>query len=573
MQRLLNFFSSPSRRIVILGIVANLLAYGLIAVSLETSYQQHSERAAINSYNTNRLVSQNISDTFERIELGLRAAQDGIALLRRQNRVGPQEVEVLLRNLDTLLPMTSGLRVTDANGSLIASSREAPSGISYADRDYFQQLKDGQAADLVISKPIMGHIGQKWAIAFARRLDDSGGRFSGIVVTSIPIEQFNKTFSELNVGQHGTVVLRGDASRDFDLLARFPEAGFVGQTKVSDKFRATITANPAFGTYQAYAGADNVLRTFSYQAVAGFPLITLVGLAPQDFLLPWWNELYKMASLAMVFTLFSLVGGWALMRMLRRLERKSLELARSNADLEQFAFIASHDLQTPLRNIVSFSQLLDRRYGDKLDDDAREFIAYIVDGAKRMSMMVIDLLEYARVTDKAGKTKLEAVDLNAAVRTAILDLGQTLNSTEADVHVDELPVIRGERQRIESLLVNLIDNALKYRQTDRKARVSIYAEPDMDGFWRISVKDNGIGIAKEYQEKIFVIFQRLDPKKYPDGTGVGLAICRRIVERYGGRIWFESEPNQGTVFHFTLPAALAEKPRPDTLASSVLNTG
>jgi signal transduction histidine kinase len=543
--------SSPRRRVVLTILVANLLAYGLIAISLETSYRQHNERAAVASFNTNRLVAQNISDTFERVDLALRSVRDGIAQLRRQNRATPQEIEGFVRNLDALLPMTSGFRVTDVSGNLIASSRDVPAGVSYADRDYFQQLRDGAVSDFVISKPVMGHIGKKWAIAFARKLEEKKGGFQGIVVTSIQIEQFNKEFSELNVGQRGTVVLRGDASRDFDLLARYPEAGFVGQTKVSDKFRATITANPALGTYQAYAGADNILRTFSYQAVKGFPLITLVGLAPEDYLVSWWHELYKMVSLALAFTLFSLIGGLALLRTWRNLERKTEELARSNADLEQFAYIASHDLQTPLRNIVSFTQLLERRYRDHLDADANEFLGYIVDGAKRMSQMVVDLLEYARISNKTHAG--EPVNLDLAVRTALRDLSPLIAQAGVAVEVGDLPVVHAEARKIESLFLNLIENAIKYRGAGGEPRIDISAEPDENGFWRISVKDNGIGIAKEYLDKIFVIFQRLDPQRYPEGTGIGLAICRRIVERFGGHIWVESEPGKGTVFYFTLP--------------------
>jgi signal transduction histidine kinase len=545
-------FSGPRRRIVTLAVMANLLAFAVIAISLEANYQQYRERAAVTSYNTNRLVSQSIAETFERIDLALQASRDEIALQQRRSKLSPQDISSFLENIEGLLPMTTGLRVTDVQGNVIASSREVPGGINYADRKYFMELQNNPAAGLVISEPIMGRIGKKWAIALARRLNDVNGKFSGIIVVSVQIDWFSEKFASLNVGPHGAVVLRGDASREFDLLARYPGAGYVGQTKVSDTFRATITANPQQGTYQAYAGADNILRTFSYQAVPGFPLITLVGLAPEDYLAPWWNEVYKMGVLAVVFVLLSVVASMVLLRTWRALEWRTEELSRSNADLEQFAYIASHDLQTPLRNIVSFTQLLDRRYKGRLDADADEFIGYIVDGAKRMSQMITDLLEYARVSNE--HQDVEAVDLGVTVQTALRDLAPLVAASGAKVTVGRLPMVYAQKRRMESLFVNLLENAINYRRPGLVPELEITASPDGAGFWRIAVQDNGIGIAPEYLEKIFVIFQRLDPLKYPEGTGVGLAICRRIVERFGGRIWVESKPGQGTTFLFTLPS-------------------
>jgi PAS domain S-box-containing protein len=225
------------------------------------------------------------------------------------------------------------------------------------------------------------------------------------------------------------------------------------------------------------------------------------------------------------------------------------ELERSNAELEQFAYVASHDLQEPLRMVASYCQLLQRRYKGKLDQDADEFIGYAVEGAGRMQRMINDLLTYSRVGRRAAMARLPLAE---AVAGAVANLQAAIADTGATVEAGELPVIVGDKLLLTQLLQNLVGNALKFRG-EEPVRVRVEATRE-EAFWRIAVSDNGIGIAPEYQHKIFLIFQRLhDRGKYP-GTGIGLAICKKVVEHHGGRIWVESEPGQGSRFCFTLPA-------------------
>jgi signal transduction histidine kinase len=225
------------------------------------------------------------------------------------------------------------------------------------------------------------------------------------------------------------------------------------------------------------------------------------------------------------------------------------ELERSNAELEQFAYVASHDLQEPLRMVASYCQLLQRRYKGKLDQDADEFIGYAVEGAGRMQRMINDLLTYSRVGRRAAMARLPLAE---AVAGAVANLQAAIADTGAIVEAGELPMIVGDKLLLTQLLQNLVGNALKFRG-EEPVRVRVEATRE-EAFWRIAVSDNGIGIAPEYQHKIFLIFQRLhDRGKYP-GTGIGLAICKKVVEHHGGRIWVESEPGQGSRFCFTLPA-------------------
>jgi PAS domain S-box-containing protein len=232
------------------------------------------------------------------------------------------------------------------------------------------------------------------------------------------------------------------------------------------------------------------------------------------------------------------------------LERYSQELLRSNQELEHFASISSHDLQEPLRTVASFSQLLRSRYKGKLDSDADDFIQFIVDGATRMQTLINDLLSYSRV----GKHGLTFAPTSAeeVLRSALADLDVAIEESQSVVTHGPLPVVVGDAMQLRLLLQNLVGNAIKFRRPSEPARIHIAAETDDKG-WQFSVRDDGIGLQPQYFDRVFIIFQRLHGRDEYPGTGIGLAICKKIVERHGGRIWVESEPGHGTTFHFTLP--------------------
>ena len=232
------------------------------------------------------------------------------------------------------------------------------------------------------------------------------------------------------------------------------------------------------------------------------------------------------------------------------LEATAAELRRSNEELEQFAYIASHDLQEPLRMVASYTQLLERRYAAQLDEGAREFIGYAVDGAKRMQQFITGLLRYSRVGTEARV--LEAVNLEEVFQAAIANLRISIEESGAQVKSGALPVVWGDPRQLIQLFQNLIGNALKFRKPDQAPRVEVWAERDGD-FWRVSVRDNGIGLDPRFYERVFIIFQRLHSREEYEGSGLGLAICKKIVERHGGRIWVESKEGEGATFSFTLP--------------------
>jgi light-regulated signal transduction histidine kinase (bacteriophytochrome) len=233
------------------------------------------------------------------------------------------------------------------------------------------------------------------------------------------------------------------------------------------------------------------------------------------------------------------------------LVEQTKELERSNSDLQQFAYVASHDLQEPLRMVASFTQLLAKRYGEKLDDDAREFIHYAVDGATRMQTLISDLLNYSRVGTQ-GKPLVPA-DSAALVKRVLDTLQCGIEESGAVIVLDTLPWVMADPQQLGQLFQNLLANAIKFRR-EEPPQVRICADK-IGKEWKISVQDNGIGISAEHIDRVFIIFQRLHTKAEYPGTGIGLAICKKIVERHGGRIWIEPSAGGGTTVCFTISGA------------------
>jgi light-regulated signal transduction histidine kinase (bacteriophytochrome) len=228
------------------------------------------------------------------------------------------------------------------------------------------------------------------------------------------------------------------------------------------------------------------------------------------------------------------------------LEREA-ELARSNNELQRFAYIASHDLQEPLRTVSLYTDLIARRYKQHLDPDADEFIGYVVSATLRMKRLIHDLLEYSRVS--AAGREPQPTDCTVVLERSLANLHAAIESASANVTHDSLPTVCSDPLQLEQVFQNLIGNAIKFR-SQSPPQIHVSAERQ-DGMWRLSVSDNGIGIDPRYQERIFEVFQRLHPNASFEGTGIGLAVCKRIIEQHGGRIWVQSQPGHGSTFYFT----------------------
>ncbi len=246
-------------------------------------------------------------------------------------------------------------------------------------------------------------------------------------------------------------------------------------------------------------------------------------------------------------------------RLVDALASRGAALARSNRELEQFAYIASHDLQEPLRMVGSYTQILEQRYGPQLDDDAREFLRYAREGATRMRELIDALLSYSRIDTRAEAFRV--VTMDRVLDLALTNLRASIEATHATIERGSLPQIEGDPVQLGQVLQNLIGNAIKFRGPN-PPHIWIGAER-RGPVWEFAVRDDGIGIAPEYQERIFIIFQRLHSREEYPGTGIGLAVCKKVVERHGGRLWVESTgtPGAGSTFHFTIPIERAP-PKP-----------
>jgi PAS domain S-box-containing protein len=247
-------------------------------------------------------------------------------------------------------------------------------------------------------------------------------------------------------------------------------------------------------------------------------------------------------------------------KLVSALAARAAELARSNRELEQFTYIASHDLQEPLRMVGSYTQLLQRRYGSQLDADANEFLRFAQEGATRMRDLIDDLLAYSRLGTRPGA--LQRVSVESVLKLVLANLRESIAEAKAEVTHGPLPEVDGDPTQLAQLFQNLIGNAIKFRGAT-PPHVRVTAER-RGADWQFSVKDDGIGIPPEYQDRIFVIFQRLHSREEYPGTGIGLAVVRKVVERHGGRVWVESsgKPGEGTAFLFTIPAERARAPVP-----------
>ncbi|MBX9570237.1 MAG: PAS domain S-box protein [Candidatus Obscuribacterales bacterium] len=275
----------------------------------------------------------------------------------------------------------------------------------------------------------------------------------------------------------------------------------------------------------------------------------LFGLRKDGSQVPVEIGLNPLESEGKVFVLASVIDISQRKETEELLKQKIIELQRSNEDLQQFAYVSSHDLQEPLRVISNFTQLLSKKYRNEIDERADQYIDFIVDATKRMQELINDLLAYSRVESKGHE--FQKTDCNEALTNAISNLKLTIQETNASIHCEGLPELPADATQLIQLFQNLISNAIKFR-SDSPPEINVWAE-DRKSYWQFFVEDNGKGFDMKYAERIFIIFQRLHARDAYPGSGIGLAICKRIVERHGGSISVQSEEGKGTTFSFTLP--------------------
>ena len=419
------------------------------------------------------------------------------------------------------------------------------------------------------------------AVGFSAPIYGPQGDFRGVVTSRVPVEnlrtileqegklQYGETLDWLLLDRQGMVIAEKNQAKglDSDLSKmELPSVRSAAGERDKPGFVEELHQRRQIPVVTGYAA------TRGYSNFPGFDWIVLVQLDRERAYAPINRLIWTVVGIGVLLLMpLAGIGVWASWRLVRAhhdlvlsqktLEESIAELARSNADLQQFAYVASHDLQEPLRMVASYTQLLARRYRGKLDSDADEFIGYAVDGANRMQRLINDLLAYSRVTSQ-GEV-FERVDCNGLVEEVLSNLRVAVEESRAVVTHHPLPTVMADGGQLGQLFQNLIGNAIKFRGKEPPT-VHVSAER-RTGEWLFAVRDNGIGVDPQYAERIFVIFQRLhDREEYP-GTGIGLALCKKIVERHGGRIWVASQAGQGATFHVTLPIVGEDLPpsKPD----------
>ena len=481
----------------------------------------------------------------------------------------PAEKTARLLAYKQLYQYYSWLGVADKNGQLTASTDGLPvQGTQGLNPESFDVVRKTGKVHFEDMRPSpTSH--RKMAIGFTAPIYGPKGTFLGVVATRVPFENLQSIFEQEGRLRYGPLAY------DWLLLDR-------EGTILSEKNRpSNLNGSPVKIDVpsQAQAVADREHPGFVQETHrrAGHPVVTgyawTRGYA--DFPGFDWLVLFRLDRLqvyAPIDRLIWMVGGIGLLVILpltgygiwvswelgrernelvearQKLEESVAELGRSNADLQQFAYVASHDLQEPLRMVSSYTQLIARRYQGKLDADADEFIAFAVDGANRMQRLIQDLLAYSRV-NTTGR-QFEPTAMETALNSALGNLVNAAKESQAVITHDPLPAVMGDERQLAQLFQNLLSNAIKFSGA-QPPRIHISAK-QTDGQWVFSVRDHGIGMDPQYGDRIFVIFQRLHTRAEYPGTGIGLAICKKIVERHGGRIWVESELGKGATFYFTM---------------------
>jgi len=465
---------------------------------------------------------------------------------------------------DLLLSYVAGmthiraLTVIDAQGFPIATTFTYPTTKpDLSKRPYFSYARDFKDHKMQINRPNRHAVNQKqWLINLTMRLETLEGDFLGVVVVSIIPEYFESFFKTLDLPNKMTISILNNENI---VMAQHPNM----ENAIGRLFRYSTDIARASGkqlevlripsSEKHYQG--NLLM--NCQKTEKNILFLCSSFEEAKILSKWREEAILISSLTLVLAvlLFFIFRMLAIEIAKREkaeftLQEKAKELERSNADLAQFAYVASHDLKEPLRMVRSFLGLLVRDNQDKLDEHAREYIAFATHGAQRMDALINDLLQYSRIeTEAVSATSVKA---NLLVEDAIRNLQMMIDETSGRIYCDDLPMIYVDSQQVIRLFQNLIANALKYRDENRSPVISIKGDVKED-FVTFSISDNGIGIPADCYERIFVIFQRLHNHEAFAGTGIGLAICKRIIERHNGEIWVTSEPGEGSCFYFTLP--------------------
>jgi len=424
------------------------------------------------------------------------------------------------------------------------------------DREHFVVHRDGGDDTLFISKPVFGRVSQRWAIQFTRRLARPDGSFAGVVVLSVGPDYFSTNFEALDTGRHGVTLLAGI---DRVVRARYTPLEN-GTLIIGDVLPAGYPSfepsGPVAGTLERSL-ADGMATRAAWRRITGYPMVVAVEAADPDVLEQAAGVESRLLWIGALVTAALLAGGLVIGVLLarraetqRQLERQAQELRIAGEEVERLAYVAAHDLQEPLRAMASFSQLVARTYADRLDAEGRTWLGEIMSGAARMKQLMRDIQFY--LAEKSLPLPEHPIAAGHALGAALARFGTAIVDAGAEVEVGPMPAVMADQRRLTEVFSVLLGNALEYRAPDRPLRVRVGVRQE-GKFHVFEVADNGIGIEAAYLERIFGVFERLHGRGEHPGTGIGLAIARKMVERLGGTLTVTSTPGVGSTFSVRLP--------------------
>lgn len=559
------------------GLLLNLFVFGLVAHSLYQSRLQYVDQATVSAASMSHMLAYQLGGSIRSIDLAMSAIGDEYTRQLSGGSVNGADLNRYVSRLHARLPYLDALRVADSRG-IVAYGSDVPPGsqTSIADRPHFLRLRDDSDVGLVVSAPQKSRVNNKLVLVFARRIGGPGEPFGGMVFAPIAIEQLTNLFSGVDIGRYGSVSLRDANLR---VLARYPVPAdaekTIGQPLAVPPLQAMIDEGHDVAAYTTDRTLDGVERTFSVRRIAGLPLYIVVGRSAGESLAPWRDQAARLLMLMVLFFAVTAVASLQIYRGWLRREAATAELARAeenlrllnaqleqrvierttlleaaNKELEEFSYSMSHDMRTPLRAIDGFSKILLEEHSAKLDDEGRRLLHVVRDNGRRMARLIDDILLFLHL----GKRKMDCgpVDVGLLAREVFAELQAAAPQRRLRLDLDELPVAWGDRGMIRQAVLNLLSNAVKFSpgNEDVTIRLGSEAEEEENSYY---VKDSGVGFDMRYANKLFKVFERVHPTGEYEGTAIGLAIVKRIVDRHGGRVWAEGKVGSGAIFHFTLP--------------------
>lgn len=549
------------RAVVAFGALVLVLLWLGIAWDLGRERSRALKDAEADTANLARVFDEHIQRTIAGLDQSL-------LYLRAEYERNPRRFSLAnsVANNIILKRVSVQVAIIGSDGVLADSSVAGFTPIDLSDREHFAVHRTASDDMLFVSKPVLGRASGKWSIQLTRRLNGPGGAFAGVLVISLDPHYLSEFYGSVDLGNHGAVMLVG---RDGIVRAASSGAGQGIGESVAPGMVDAIFSNGA-GSQRVIGPSDKIQRVASFRPLDNLPLAVWVGRSQAEVLAAHAGVV---AGILLVGAVITLVLGAALLSLYALVRRqqdithdlavKKSELIASRerlkryvADLERIAEVAAHDLQEPLRRVVAYAQLLSQHAQNALDAEGRDYIAHVVAGAHRIRKLVQDLEAFVAVDHLPPVDT--PVPANYAIAAATERLAGEIREGGVTVLVDALPEVAADEKSLTEIFTQLIDNAVRYRTEERKPLVHVTArrEGEMAVF---RVRDNGVGIAARDRSRIFEIFRRLHGFDTHPGTGMGLAIVRRMVERLDGRLWVESEPGEGSTFCFTLPLVVSDR--------------